>query len=108
MHRRVHPSPTEKSDNVRMQSPQYHLQRRVRVFQFIPLEPAARRLGDSRKKKRWVGSGSCMEMGPGWAACDVFGGGRRAWECVNTARDLESCGGFMFRPLTSHSPVGTD
>jgi hypothetical protein len=42
-------------------------------------------------KKRWIGSGSCTERGLGWAACGVFGGGARAWECVNTARDLESC-----------------
>jgi hypothetical protein len=42
-------------------------------------------------QKRWVGSGTCTEMGHGWAACGVFGGGARAWECVNTARDLESC-----------------
>ena len=42
-------------------------------------------------KKRWVGSGSCAEMGPEWAACGVFGGSSRAWECINTARDLESC-----------------
>ena len=43
------------------------------------------------KKKRWAGSVSCSERGPGWAACGVYGGGPRAWECVNTARDLESC-----------------
>jgi len=42
-------------------------------------------------KKRWVGSGSCADKGPGWAACGVLGGGARAWECVNIARDLESC-----------------
>jgi hypothetical protein len=43
------------------------------------------------KKKRWLGSGICAEMGPEWAACGVFGGAARAWECINTARDLESC-----------------
>lgn len=43
------------------------------------------------KKKRWVGSESCSERGPGWAACGVYGGGSLAWECVHTARDLESC-----------------
>jgi hypothetical protein len=42
-------------------------------------------------RKRWLGSGTCAEMGPEWAACGVFGGGARAWECINTARDLESC-----------------
>lgn len=68
-------------------------------------------------------------MGPGWAACGVFGGGPRAWECVNTARDLESCkslttalvrkqtngpvcprcqGGGCVLPLTAHSPIGKD
>ncbi|KAI9453933.1 hypothetical protein F5148DRAFT_985380 [Russula earlei] len=55
----------------------------------------------------WLGSGSCAETGPGWTACGVFGGGRRAWECVNTARDLESCGGCVL-PLTPYSPIGTD
>ena len=39
-------------------------------------------------KRRWVGNGSCSERGPAWAACGVYGA---AWECVNTARDLESC-----------------
>jgi hypothetical protein len=50
-------------------------------------------------KRRWVGSasGSCSERGPAWAACGVYGAGPRAWECVNTARDLESC---TVRPLT--------
>ena len=43
------------------------------------------------KKKRWFGSGSCAEKGMGWAACGVYGGSPSAWECVNTARDLESC-----------------
>lgn len=43
------------------------------------------------KKRRWVPSGSCLEKGPGWAVCGVYGGSARAWECVNTARDLESC-----------------
>jgi len=83
-------------------------------------------------KKRWVGSGSCAENGPGWAACGVFGGGARAWECVNIARDLESCqwqafcmyrvsvrvetdmllsplvGGGCVLPLTTYSPIGDD
>ncbi|KAN0135197.1 hypothetical protein V8E53_007088 [Lactarius tabidus] len=58
-------------------------------------------------QKRWVGSGSCTEMGHGWAACGVFGGGARAWECVNTARDLESCGGCVL-PLTPFSRIGQD
>jgi hypothetical protein len=43
------------------------------------------------KKRNWVGSGTCTEMGPGWLACGIPGGGPRAWECVNAARDLESC-----------------
>ncbi|KAH9051581.1 hypothetical protein EDB83DRAFT_2316717 [Lactarius deliciosus] len=58
-------------------------------------------------KRRWVGSGSCTEMGHGWAACGVFGGGARAWECVDTAHDLESCGGCVL-PLTPYSPIGQD
>ncbi|KAH9966292.1 hypothetical protein BJV74DRAFT_954325 [Russula compacta] len=40
-------------------------------------------------------------------ACGVFGGGARAWECVHTARDLESCGGCVL-PLTPFSPIGID
>ncbi|KAH9975017.1 hypothetical protein BGW80DRAFT_1225325 [Lactifluus volemus] len=63
--------------------------------------------GQSAKKKRWVGSGICAEMGPEWAACGVFGGAARAWECINTARDLESCGGCML-PLTPYTPIGRD
>ncbi|KAI9439296.1 hypothetical protein H4582DRAFT_2076001 [Lactarius indigo] len=58
-------------------------------------------------RKRWVGSGSCTEMGHGWAACGVYGGGARAWECINTAHDLESCGGCVL-PLTPYSPIGQD
>ena len=84
--------------------------------------------------KRWVGSGACAEKGPGWAACGVFGGGARAWECVNIARDLESCeclgrvpgvlhipvhveidtrlspfvGGGCVLPLSAYTPIGVD
>lgn len=58
-------------------------------------------------KRRWVGSGACTEMGHGWAACGVYGGNSRAWECVDTARDLESCGGCVL-PLTPYSPLGED
>ncbi|KAI0300653.1 hypothetical protein B0F90DRAFT_1629408 [Multifurca ochricompacta] len=57
--------------------------------------------------QRWVGSGTCAEKGHEWTACGVFGGGARAWECVNTARDLESCGGCAL-PLTPYSPIGKD
>jgi len=60
-----------------------------------------------RKKRSWVGSGSCTDMGPGWMACGVLGGGPRAWECINAARDLESCGGCAY-PLTAYSPIGKD
>ncbi|KAH9974978.1 hypothetical protein BGW80DRAFT_1487974 [Lactifluus volemus] len=59
------------------------------------------------KKKRWVGSGVCAEMGPEWAACGVFGGRDRAWECINTANNLESCGGCAL-PLTPFTPIGQD
>ena len=55
-------------------------------------------------KKRWVGSGSCKEKGYGWAACGVFGRGSRAWECFNTARDLESCECPWPSCRTYHSP----
>ncbi|KAH9975011.1 hypothetical protein BGW80DRAFT_1559478 [Lactifluus volemus] len=53
------------------------------------------------------GHGTCAEMGPEWAACGVFGGGLHSWECINTARDLESCGGCML-PLTPYVPIGQD
>ncbi|KAH9980421.1 hypothetical protein BJV74DRAFT_109935 [Russula compacta] len=59
------------------------------------------------RQKRWVGSGLCAEKGPEWAACGVFGGGARAWECVDIAHDLESCGGCVL-PLTAYSPFGVD
>ncbi|KAH9961725.1 hypothetical protein BC827DRAFT_1341666 [Russula dissimulans] len=39
----------------------------------------------------WVGSGSCKEMGPGWAGCCVVDSGHRSLQCINTAGDLESC-----------------
>lgn len=51
------------------------------------------------RKRRRVGT-SCSEKGPGWAACGVYGGSSRAWECVNTARDLESCTCLSNPPLT--------
>ena len=60
------------------------------------------------KGKRWVGSGSCTDNGPGWLACGVLGGGRHAWECVDAARDLESCmclclcHSMLFRKLTDY------
>ncbi|KAH9956649.1 hypothetical protein BGW80DRAFT_1387324, partial [Lactifluus volemus] len=46
-------------------------------------------------------------MGPEWAACGVFSGGARAWECINTANNLESCGGCAL-PLTPFTPIGQD
>jgi len=58
-------------------------------------------------RRRWAGSGSCIEMGRGWAACGVYGGGPRSWECIYTERDLESCGGCVV-PLNAYSPKGTD
>ncbi|KAH9036469.1 hypothetical protein EDB85DRAFT_758455 [Lactarius pseudohatsudake] len=69
--------------------------------------PGACPTSNALPKRRWVGSGSCKEMGRGWDACGVFGGGARAWECVDTAHDLESCGGCVL-PLTPYSPVGQD
>ena len=47
-----------------------------------------------KPKRNWVDSNSCKDMGPGWVACGIPGGGPRAWECVNAARDLESCEHF--------------
>ncbi|KAH9975008.1 hypothetical protein BGW80DRAFT_1225313 [Lactifluus volemus] len=61
----------------------------------------------STKKKRWLSSSTCAEMGPEWAACGVLGGGARSWECINTANDLKSCGGCML-PLTPYVPIGQD
>ncbi|KAH9974977.1 hypothetical protein BGW80DRAFT_1170013, partial [Lactifluus volemus] len=69
--------------------------------------PAPSVLCNGQWKKRWLGSGICSEMGPEWAACGVFGGSARSWECINTARDLESCGGCML-PLTPYTPIGED
>jgi hypothetical protein len=66
--------------------------------QAIGLCPSAQ--PQTSKKKRWLGSGACSEKGPGWAACGVYGGNPRAWECVNTARDLESCTSLSNPPLT--------
>ena len=56
-----------------------------------------------KKKRRWVGSGSCTDIGPGWVACGVLGAGPRAWECINAARDLESCKRLFF--LLSYSTL---
>ncbi|KAI0048159.1 hypothetical protein FA95DRAFT_1491411 [Auriscalpium vulgare] len=61
----------------------------------------------SKREKRWQGSGACNDMGEGWMACGVFGGAGRAWECLNTDQDLESCGGCVL-PLTPYTPVGID
>ena len=47
------------------------------------------RMQDDRR--RWLSSSSCPERGHGWLTCGVYGGGPRAWECVNSERDLESC-----------------
>ncbi|KAI0029562.1 hypothetical protein K488DRAFT_88599 [Vararia minispora EC-137] len=60
-----------------------------------------------KREKRWVGSGECNARGGGHMACGVFGGAARAWECIDTAKDLESCGGCVF-PLTPYTPVGVD
>ena len=59
-------------------------------------------VANTDKKRRWLGSGSCSEKGHGWAACGVYGGSVRAWECVNTARDLESCTCLSILLLTFH------
>ncbi|KAI0314757.1 hypothetical protein OF83DRAFT_1063257, partial [Amylostereum chailletii] len=56
---------------------------------------------------RWTGSGMCNVLGEGHMACGVFGGGARAWECVDTYNNLESCGGCTL-PLTPYTPVGMD
>ncbi|VDC03225.1 unnamed protein product [Peniophora sp. CBMAI 1063] len=60
-----------------------------------------------KRQKRWVGSGACTMRGDGWMACGVYGGAARAWECIDTNTDLESCGGCDL-PLTPYSLRGTD
>ncbi|KII84764.1 hypothetical protein PLICRDRAFT_45568 [Plicaturopsis crispa FD-325 SS-3] len=40
-------------------------------------------------------------------ACGVYGGAARAWECVDTESDLESCGGCAI-PLFDKAPSGVD
>ncbi|TFK94951.1 hypothetical protein K466DRAFT_534758 [Polyporus arcularius HHB13444] len=48
--------------------------------------------------------------GEGLTACGIFGHSsfsHEAWECINTATDLESCGGCAF-PLDAFSPHGLD
>ena len=80
----------------------------------------------ANNQRRWVGSGSCTDKGHGWAACGMFGGAAQAWECVDTARDLEGCEclawlrvthyknfplqsmWWMRAPLTPFSPIGQD
>ncbi|KAH8987195.1 hypothetical protein EDB92DRAFT_1818040 [Lactarius akahatsu] len=69
--------------------------------------PARVPLATRSPKDAGSAPGSCKEMGRGWDACGVFGGGARAWECVDTAHDLESCGGCVL-PLTPYSPIGQD
>jgi hypothetical protein len=61
----------------------------------------------SKREKRWAGSGACNSRGGGWMACGVYGGAARAWECLDTDKDLESCGGCDI-PLTPYTPRGTD
>jgi len=60
-----------------------------------------------KREKRWTGSGECNARGAGHMACGVFGGAARAWECIDTDHDLESCGGCVL-PLTPYTPVGVD
>lgn len=59
----------------------------------------------SHDKRRWAGSGTCAEMGAGWIACGVYGGGARAWECINTAHDLESCECLSVGLAPLHVPI---
>ncbi|KAH9949344.1 hypothetical protein B0H21DRAFT_838674 [Amylocystis lapponica] len=53
------------------------------------------------------GASPHAHCGAGLTACGVYGWGRDAWECVDTAEDLESCGGCAV-PLGALSPRGTD
>ena len=57
--------------------------------------PTHRMQHDYDDRRRWLSSSSCAEKGHGWSACGVYGGGPRAWECVNSERDLESCESFF-------------
>lgn len=55
-----------------------------------------------RALKRYEGSGSCSVMGDEWIACGVSGRSGRAFECVDTANDLESCEYYHHDP---HAPL---
>ncbi|TFY64341.1 hypothetical protein EVG20_g5976 [Dentipellis fragilis] len=55
----------------------------------------------AKRERRFEGSGSCNARGDGWLACGVFGGAARAWECINTANDPESC-----KPYSSQKQPG--
>ncbi|TDL20478.1 hypothetical protein BD410DRAFT_687907, partial [Rickenella mellea] len=60
--------------------------------------------GHYKRDGEWWENAKCRD---GYTACGVYGGNRKAWECIDTKYDLESCGGCAM-PLHSHSPRGVD
>lgn len=52
---------------------------------------------EAKKQKEFQGKKIAAMLGCPWGtmACGVFGGSRKAWECVDTANDLESCESFI-------------
>ena len=51
-----------------------------------------------RRAKTARGRNIAMKLGCEWGAeaCGVYGGSRKAWECVDTMTDLESCAYWFF------------
>ncbi|KAI0815378.1 hypothetical protein BC629DRAFT_865281 [Irpex lacteus] len=73
----------------------------------VTLTPARKRELEERKVK-----GKCDKRGMGWQTCGVWGSGSeekgdKAWECVDTQRDVESCGGCMI-PFGHNLATGID
>lgn len=56
---------------------------------------------EKKSQKEFQGKKIAAKLGCPWGtmACGVFGGSRKAWECVDTANDLESCESFYSRSL---------
>ncbi|KII84766.1 hypothetical protein PLICRDRAFT_57286 [Plicaturopsis crispa FD-325 SS-3] len=63
--------------------------------------------GKKRDANYWARTAECPR---GQSVCGVYGGSSRAWECIDTANDLESCGGCVIElnPLSGREPSGVD
>ncbi|KAI0094517.1 hypothetical protein BDY19DRAFT_988352 [Irpex rosettiformis] len=73
----------------------------------VTLTPERKRELEERKVR-----GKCDKSGKGWKACGVWGSGSQkngeeAWECVDTKRDVESCGGCIV-PFGHNLATGVD